>query len=75
MRKGKKYKFGVEISRNIKHAMELDRMNGNNKWGEATDKEVNEILEHAIFVIVDNVKDMPEGCAFIPLHGREKKTG
>ena len=67
MRKGKKYKFGVEISRNIKHAMELDLLNANNKWDEATNKEANKILERATFIIVDNVKDIPKGYAFIPL--------
>ena len=26
------YKFGVEIPRNVAHALELDRKNGNNLW-------------------------------------------
>ena len=39
----------MEIPRNLKHALELDKLNGNNLWGEATEKEVNEILEHATF--------------------------
>ena len=27
---GPKYKFGVEISKSVKHALELDHKNGNN---------------------------------------------
>jgi len=54
-KKNKKYKFGVEVPRNLKHALELDKRNGNNMWGEATEKEVNEIMEHATFIIVENI--------------------
>ena len=66
-RKAKKYKFGVEIPRNLKHALELDKINGNNLWGEATEKEVNEILEHATFIIVDDITKIPKDYLFIPL--------
>ena len=41
----KKYKFGVEILRNLKHALALDINDGDNKWDEAADKEVNETLD------------------------------
>ena len=67
LNKGKKYKFGVEIPRNLKHALELDRINQNNLWGEATEKEVNEILEHATFIVVDDIKKIPKDYLYIPL--------
>ena len=37
---GPKDKFGVEIPKSVKHALELDRKNGNNIWKEATEKEL-----------------------------------
>ena len=35
-----RYKYGVEIPRNVKHALELDRNNGNTFWRDAIAKEM-----------------------------------
>ena len=35
--KAPRYHFGVEVPRNIKHALQLDRINKNNLWKEATE--------------------------------------
>ena len=32
---GDKFMFGVEIPKNAKHALELDKVNGNNLWKES----------------------------------------
>jgi len=66
-KKSKKYKFGAEVPRNLKHALELEKINGNIMWGEATEKEVNETLEHSTFIIVDNISEIPKDYLFIPL--------
>ena len=29
---GQKYQFGVEVPRSVKHALELDKQNGNDLW-------------------------------------------
>jgi len=57
----------VEVLRILKHAPELDKINGNNMWGKATEKEANEIMEHSTFIIVDNISDIPKDYLFIPL--------
>ena len=46
---GPKYKFGVEIPRSVKHALELDRWNGNNLWKEALLKELAQLDEFQVF--------------------------
>ena len=46
---GPKYKFGVEIPRSVKHALELDRRNGNNLWKEALLKELAQLDEFQVF--------------------------
>ena len=35
-----KFKFGVQVPRNVKEALELDRKNGNDLWKVAIDKEI-----------------------------------
>ena len=35
---GPKYKFGVEVPRSVKHALLLDKMNGNHLWEEVCQK-------------------------------------
>ena len=46
---GGKYKFGVEIPRSVKHALEIDRRNGNNLWKEAMEKELAQLDEYQVF--------------------------
>jgi hypothetical protein len=41
--------FGVEIPRNVKHALELDKANGNHLWRESMDKEMEQINEFQTF--------------------------
>ena len=55
-----KYQFGVEIPRNSKHADELDRINGNNLWAEATKKEMDSIRKHEVFRLVTQDDDLRE---------------
>jgi hypothetical protein len=40
---GNKFMFGVEIPKNTKHALKLDKVNGNNLWKEAIYKELQMI--------------------------------
>ena len=49
MAMGPKYKFGVEIPRLVKHALQLDRKNGNNLWKEALLKELAQLDEFQVF--------------------------
>ena len=36
-----KYKFGVQVPSSLRHALYLDRINGDNLWRIAIDKEIN----------------------------------
>ena len=60
-----RYKYGYEVPRDYKHAMELDIRNGNKLWREATDLELSQLNEYNTF------KDLG---AFKPrhLHGYKK---
>ena len=43
MRATPKFKYGVEIPRHYNHAIQLDQVNGNNKWQEAIDSELQSL--------------------------------
>ena len=64
----KKMKFGVEIPRNIKHALELDAQNNNTLWLDAINKEIAELLAHDTFIIKDSPQEIPNDYSYIPSH-------
>ncbi len=53
------HKFGIEIPRTVKEAIELDRRNGNTLWANAIAKEMAEVRE--AFDILPNGKTTPVG--------------
>jgi hypothetical protein len=46
---GVKYMFGVEVPNGVKHALLLDKANGNNKWCESIDKELLQLNQYKTF--------------------------
>ena len=44
-----KYMFGFEIPKDYKHALELDRRNGNTKWQDSTELEMAQLKEYSTF--------------------------
>ena len=62
-----KYKFGIEVPRSPKHALQLDTANGNGLFQEAIDKELKAIHEHKTFRIPDPGEDLSE-YKWIPYH-------
>ena len=54
IRASRKYKHGWEVPRDYAHALQLDIHNGNNKWKEAIDLEIEQIKEHPVFTDVGN---------------------
>ena len=64
---GSKYKFGVEIPRSVKHALEIDRRNGNNLWREAMQKELNQLDEFQVFRMRKQGESL-EGYERLPYH-------
>ena len=45
----RKYKRGWEVPRDNAHALQLDIRNGNNKWKDAIDLEIEQIKQHQLF--------------------------
>jgi len=45
-----------------------DQQNGNTLWLDVINKGIIELLEHDMFKILDNAKDLPEVYRFIPSH-------
>ena len=43
------YKYGYEVPRNYQHAIRLDEQNGNHKWADATQLELDQIDEYSVF--------------------------
>ena len=41
--------FGFQVPRDYKEALELDKKNGNSKWYDATQVELNQIKEYQVF--------------------------
>ena len=45
----RKYKHGCKVPREYAHALQLDIQNGNNKWKDAVDLEIEQIKEYQVF--------------------------
>ena len=61
-------KFGVEVPRTVKEALELDKNNGNNKWAEAIQKEMQGLHDHQTFRFLAPGEAAPKEYQFAPLH-------
>ena len=47
-------KFGIEVPSNIKHALQLDKHNGDNAWSDAISKEMSNVKVSFKFVPKDD---------------------
>ena len=50
VRRSATYQFGYLIPRLYKHALELEKTNGNSRWYDATKKELDQINEYQVFI-------------------------
>ena len=62
------YKFGVQVPMNVSHALYLDKLNNNNLWQEAMDKEIMSINDFKTFRVLTEGEELPEGYTRIPYH-------
>jgi Reverse transcriptase (RNA-dependent DNA polymerase) len=46
---GPAYNFGIQVPRNVSDAYELDKKNGNTKWQDAMQEEINSLLDYSTF--------------------------
>ena len=54
VRASRKYKHGWEVPRDYTHAPQLDNHNGNYKWKETIDLEIEQIKQYQVFTDVEN---------------------
>jgi len=60
------HKFGIEVPKTVKEALELDRKNGNTLWADAIAKEMKEVC--IAFNILPDGHVAPNGYQNIPCH-------
>ena len=60
------HKFGIEMPKTVKEAIDLDRKNGNTLWTDAIAKEMNEVRK--AFDILPDGSTPPVGYQKIPCH-------
>ena len=62
-----KYKFGVRVPKSYAEALEIDRINGDRGWHEATMKELNQIEDYETFKVWHGAQP-PKGYVKIRCH-------
>ena len=62
-----KYEFGVEVPRNVRHALQLDEQNGNHLWRESIEKELKQIQDYKTFRAVKKGESLMDYTR-IPYH-------
>jgi hypothetical protein len=65
---GIKYKFGIQVPKGIKNAIDLDKNNGNHLWQEAIKTELKQLTDYQTFIVLDSGEDIPTGYQKIPYH-------
>ena len=66
-RKTVKCKFRVQIPKHPMHALKLDRLNGNTKWRDALQLEINQLLKFETFLIYKKGQIDLENYTYVPL--------
>ena len=60
------HKFGIELPRDVEHAYELDRQNGNTYWQDAIELEMTKV--RVAFKVVDDDEVIPPGYQHMSCH-------
>jgi hypothetical protein len=63
---GIKYKFGIQVPKGIKNAIDLDKKNGNQFWQEAIKTELKQLTDYQTFIVLDSGEVIPTGYQKIP---------
>ena len=66
-KKNNRYKFGIEVPRNVKHALELDASNGNHLWADAIKAEMQTLNKMNVFNILEKGVREPKDYKMIPM--------
>jgi hypothetical protein len=65
---GIKYKFGIQVPKGIKNAIDLDKKNGNQLCQEAIKTELKQLTDYQTFIVLHSGEDIPTGYQKIPYH-------
>jgi hypothetical protein len=65
---GIKYKFGIQVPKGIKNAIDLDKKNGKQLWQESFKTEPKQPTDYQTFIVLDSGEDIPTGYQKIPYH-------
>jgi hypothetical protein len=65
---GIKYKFGIQVPKGIKNAIDLDKKNGNKLWQEAIKIELKQPTDYQTFIVLDSGEDIPTGYQKTPYY-------
>ena len=68
----KRYKHGWQVPRDYTHALQLDVQNGNTKWKDAIDLEIEQMKEYQVFK--NHGKVASEKCKIIYAPKHHQKT-
>ena len=63
-----RYKYGFEIPKNYKHAVEIDHRNGNKRWQDATELEMGTMDNYQVFEDYGKGAPIPQGYKQIRVH-------
>jgi hypothetical protein len=63
-----KYKFGIQVPKEIKNAIDLDKNNRNVLWQDAIGTELKQLTDYQTFIVLDSREDIPKGYQKIPYH-------
>ena len=63
-----KYKFGIQVPKGIKNAIDLDRKNGNYLWEETIKTELKQLIDYQTFIVLDSEENIPIGYQKLPYH-------
>ncbi len=64
----KKFKFGIEVPRNPKHALEIGKHNGTNGRAKSIQFEMVHIMGSNVFKVLEPGEPLPKGYTRIPYH-------
>jgi hypothetical protein len=61
-----KYKFGIQVPKGIKNAIDLDKSNRNSLWQDATKTELKQLTDYQTLIVLNSGEDIPKGYQKIP---------
>ena len=64
----KKYKFGTEVPKNVKHALLIDQRNQKTGWQDAINLEIAQLNSYETFKVIEEDMPTPMGYKRIPHH-------